>query len=549
VKLNFRQGLNRHQKDVSGNPIFLQRSANGQFVDLIVSPDPTTITFAHRASTYVVDELRTVQNAWGPLVGAGTKYLFWDLNLLTGTLTRGLTFFPPLYTSASPTSPSADQYWFDTVENVGRVWNGKKWVESLRVFAGYVTSNAIIHPAPIGSEAGLIGNIEAGYIVLDSLGSPLRQSNGSFVTTTTWLNVVNLGTTVTRLEESIISGMAAEELPKYSFVQLRKGRRLVLARSTDYTSRISGIVTTDLYEGEISSVISDGVVKNDNWTFSENQINRPIFCGPTGQVTLTPPQTGVLQQAGFVYDVNSIFLEIKQVVVIDPPEIVVLPPPPPPINAPIANFSAGVVSGIAPLSVDFMSTSTGATSLEWDFTNDGYVDSTSLAPTYVFATPGMYTVRLRAINTFGQDDEIKTNFVTVTAPITGPTFTNLRMVFASAPQILAGQSFSLQVIVTNDGLLNATNVQRFIKLRSNNGSAITITSAPLGSTITTHGPITQIALPLFNIASGGMSAVANIIAVGASNISAIQIEGSVSSPETDSTPEDNKANLTITVRP
>jgi PKD repeat protein len=187
--------------------------------------------------------------------------------------------------------------------------------------------------------------------------------------------------------------------------------------------------------------------------------------------------------------------------------------------------------------------------LEWDFTNDGYVDNTDLSPTYVFATPGLYTVRLRAINSFGQDDEIKTNYITVTAPITGPTFTNLGLMFVAPPQILAGESVNLQVIVSNDGLLNATNVQRFIKLRSNNGSAITINSAPLGSTITTFGPITQVMLPLVNITSGGLPAVANIVATGAGNIRAIQIEGIVLSPETDSTPEDNKANLTITVRP
>lgn len=87
--------------------------------------------------------------------------------------------------------------------------------------------------------------------------------------------------------------------------------------------------------------------------------------------------------------------------------------PPPPI--PDADFSASVTSGTAPLVVDFTDLSTNVpTEWEWDFENDGTPDSTEQNPTHVFATPGVYTVKLTATNEHGSADEVKTNFITVT---------------------------------------------------------------------------------------------------------------------------------------
>jgi PKD repeat protein len=549
MKLNFRQGIVKHQTDVNGNPIFLQRSAaSGQFIDLIVSPDSTMLAFAHRTSTYIVEELKTITNAWGPLEGAGIKYLFWDVSLLSGALTRGLTLEPPLYSSGAPPTPSPDQYWFNTIENVGRVWNGTKWVEKLRIFAGYITSNAIIHPAPVGSEAGLIGDFEGGHIMLDSLGSPLRQSNGLFVTTTTWLNVINLGATTARLEEAIMSGMAAEELPKYSMVQLRRGRQLLLARSSDITSRVSGMVTSDMYEGEVDTVISVGVVKNSEWSYSDADINRVLFCGTTGQVTLLPPTQGVLQQIGFVYDTDAIFLDIKPVIVLDNPFNTVAMPEPQPISVPIANFTVSETSGIAPFVVEFIDTSVDGTAREWDFTNDGIIDAVTKTASYTYSIPGIYTVRMRSTNTFGQDSEIKSNIITVLNSAADPVSVNLGLSFGAPNQVISGETFSFQVITSNDGASSATSVSRIVNLRSDDGTAVTISSSPLGSSIDIQGVLTVVTLPLVNIMSGG-SIVSVLQAFGESSARSIQLNGTVTSPEVDSTMVDNTANLTITVSP
>ena len=92
---------------------------------------------------------------------------------------------------------------------------------------------------------------------------------------------------------------------------------------------------------------------------------------------------------------------------------------------PVANFTATPTSGLAPLNVQFTDQSTGTvTGWAWDFNNDGIIDSTLQNPTYTYNTPGNYTVKLTVTNTKGTDDEIKTNYITVTTPSSNMLTTN-----------------------------------------------------------------------------------------------------------------------------
>jgi PKD repeat protein len=549
MKLDFRQGVVRYQSDATGNPTFLQRSTGtGQFVDLIVSPTPCVLAFAHGDANYIIEELKTIQQAWGPITTPATRYLYWDVNLLTGILTRGMTMLPPIYGASAPVTPQLDQCWFDTNVNIFRVYTAQGWAERIRLFAGTVTSAAIIKPSKIGSQAGLTGDCDGGNIVLDSFHKPLRESNGRFVTSVSNLSATNLGTVTSRLESTVVTVMANEEIPKNSLVQFHDGLKVVLARSTDLSTRIAGLIVEDLYEGDLAKLFTSGLVRSSDWAWPSDKINRPLFCGPTGQVTLSPPQQGVLQQIGFVQDAQSIFLNIKQVLVLDNPEDLIPPPPPPPLTLPIANFVATPTSGYAPLTVTFTSTAADAVSTEWDVMNDGYIDGTDTTFTYTYATPGTYTVRQRAINSFGYDEEIKVGYVVVTSPTGGATFTNLGIRFGVPVQVTGGQVFSFQVIVSNDGFANATNVVRTLKLRANNGSQVTVTLAPSGSTTSYANNRSTVTLPLVNILSSATSVI-TMQAIADANVTSIQLEGTVSSPETDGVPGDNSATVTIGVRP
>ena len=551
MRLSFRQGIARYQTDASSNPIFLQRSSGGgNFVDLIVSPDPTMIAFAHRDSNYLVEELKSVINAWGPIT-TQTTYLFWDINLLTGAITRGITLFPPMYTGTPTSSPVIDQHWYDTTENVMRVWSGIKWVEKIRVFSGYVTSGAILHPYRIGSQAGIIGDFDGGNIILDSYNKPLRQSNGTFVTSSTDLIISNNSAKKVKFETEVLNGMATEPIPKFTFVQMRAGRQIVTGRSTDYMSRVAGIVTEDLDFNEVGYVVSGGLIRNEQWNFPANKINRPVFCGLNGQVTVTPPQSGVCQICGFVYDKDAIYVNIMAPIILDDTFSDATPAlPPPPLN-PIADFFSTTTSGEAPFTTTFTSTSLGSpTTFEWDFTNDGVVDATGPTAAYVFQTAGSYNVRLRAINAFGRDDEIKNSYIVVSRAQGSVGLTNLGIRLGGPSQVLRNETFQFSITVNNDGRLSATNVARQLVIPNLNGDQILVSALPPGATSYRDGTRLIIDLPIISILPMGATYGPMMLSVIAPAMSGkLTIAAFVTSPEIDATIGDNNESLEVQVRP
>ncbi len=84
---------------------------------------------------------------------------------------------------------------------------------------------------------------------------------------------------------------------------------------------------------------------------------------------------------------------------------------------PTAGFVASPTSGEVPLTVNFTNQSSGATSYLWNFGDTQ--TSTAVNPAHTYTQAGTYTVTLTATNACGSDDEVKTNYITVTctAPI------------------------------------------------------------------------------------------------------------------------------------
>ncbi|HRQ38218.1 MAG TPA: PKD domain-containing protein [Chloroflexota bacterium] len=83
---------------------------------------------------------------------------------------------------------------------------------------------------------------------------------------------------------------------------------------------------------------------------------------------------------------------------------------------PTASFTGAPRIGLAPLTVTFNNSSTLADSYLWDY-GDGST-STNSAPThsYVYDTPGVYTVRLTAFNAYGSNTLTRNNYVQVYDP-------------------------------------------------------------------------------------------------------------------------------------
>ncbi len=82
-------------------------------------------------------------------------------------------------------------------------------------------------------------------------------------------------------------------------------------------------------------------------------------------------------------------------------------------TAPIAEFTADVTSGVAPLKVNFTDASSYVpTSWYWTF-GDG-TTSTSQSPSHTYSTAGQMTVVLTVANAVGSDSETKTSYIEVT---------------------------------------------------------------------------------------------------------------------------------------
>ena len=85
----------------------------------------------------------------------------------------------------------------------------------------------------------------------------------------------------------------------------------------------------------------------------------------------------------------------------------------PPLEAPVAAFSGAPTTGTAPLSVSFSDASTGTSPFTYAWTFGDSWTSTEQNPTHVYTDAVTYTVLLTVTGPGGSDDEIKTDYITV----------------------------------------------------------------------------------------------------------------------------------------
>ncbi len=90
------------------------------------------------------------------------------------------------------------------------------------------------------------------------------------------------------------------------------------------------------------------------------------------------------------------------------------------VAPPVAEFSASSTSICAGESISFSDLSTnGPTGWTWNF-GGGASNTTQQNPTVTFNSPGTYTVTLTASNSGGNDNEVKTSYITVNAIPSAP---------------------------------------------------------------------------------------------------------------------------------
>lgn len=126
----------------------------------------------------------------------------------------------------------------------------------------------------------------------------------------------------------------------------------------------------------------------------------------------------------------------------------VTPPP-----GPVAEFTADVTSVLVGAVVTFdSSASTGTpTAWNWDLNGDGTVDSVDEHPTYVYLTPGTYTVSLTVINATSVDTKVRTDYIVVASGSSAPPSAPPSVAPCSNPPNVIGQTPG----VAQDNLRNA----------------------------------------------------------------------------------------------
>lgn len=320
MRINFRQGI------VIAPPGFLQ--LNGTTVDLVVAPPAyTAVAFADGPTDYLHTERTPVTSAWtGPFTpGSQDYWLFWDLNTITGLRTFGHTLLAPVEGPIAPVSPAVDQHWFDTVNNVMKVFSGNgRWIKKIRVFAAKLENGSVLisvgqlNPAYEGSQISTLTATPtmAGPILYDINGDAIKRDGPLFFTTEDVVVTGAASAGQLKLAAINIEAVAVANIPAYSIVHFVDFNKITLATNITTTNGAYGMIDVDVTTGEVVNVAMEGLITNPTWDWTTAGVNAPLYVSLTGVLTPTPPPNPVV--VATVVDINTILLRSAITVVAAP---------------------------------------------------------------------------------------------------------------------------------------------------------------------------------------------------------------------------------------
>lgn len=290
MKVPFRQGIVSYQTDASSSMQFLVSGPGG--VTLYVSPTPTIVTFAHGNANYLFTESRTIENAWAGDFANKDSWLYWDLNIKTGVRTFGSTVRAPIAAPSAPSNPVMGQHWFDTVSTTMYEWVGA-WNPVIRVFAAKYKGGSTFEsmstvPTSLSFSGSQVSNtkvVNAGAIMYDAAGQPLKSGNTFYTTADAFVTGVPTNSSV-RLESVLVDGIADEAVPAYSVVYFSEFNALKLANPYSAATKVVGIVPVDAYRGMNVQVSTNGIVVNPAWAWTA--VNKLVYVNATGTVVDAP---------------------------------------------------------------------------------------------------------------------------------------------------------------------------------------------------------------------------------------------------------------------
>ena len=286
------------------------------------------VIFAHGRATYLIEESGTTNSAWvGPFSSSQSYWLYWDLSTETGLLSRGVTTVEPTFGEELPVSPVYDQHFFDKTDNYMKVWNGGRWVQKIRVFAGSI-QHGVLSIIGTGSQVDIYGPITANVIRFDTLLTPIRRElddgNFEFLTVTGDTAIDTGQISNLKVGLSDLSLIASTDIPKNYAVILNDDGELSIASFDNIEKEAIGITEVDVIAGDKRQIITSGYVQNRGWSFSEPPLT-PIYVGVNGELTTTIPQFSSIQKMGYVVSPDTVFIKVS-------PQIIILGTPTPTVT-------------------------------------------------------------------------------------------------------------------------------------------------------------------------------------------------------------------------
>jgi len=190
--------------------------------------------------------------------------------------------------------------------------------------------------------------------------------------------------------------------------------------------RVAGLYTLPVqFSGQTSSTNAPNIYfawdfQNDGVLDAQGfGVNAPNYLYTTGLYSVLLFTSNLVGESAFYFRTNFITVNARGVA---------------------ADFSANVLTGAAPLSVQFSDKSLYTPQFwRWDFNHDGGIDSSARNPLYTFATAGVYSVRLTVSNNFGagsgasHDVLTRTNYIQVYPNVIAAFTVNKTRVFTNEP--------------------------------------------------------------------------------------------------------------------
>ena len=151
--------------------------------------------------------------------------------------------------------------------------------------------------------------------------------------------------------------------------------------------------------------ISDITGTSYQWNFNSAPLNSPDFAGETSvELDWNVPVSG--DYVG-IFNCDATGKTLSRNIIVT--------------ESILANFEATPLAGITPLNVQFTDLSIGEIiAWQWDFDNNGTIDSEEQNPEWIYNEPGIYSVSLTVSDGTNEDTETKTDYIVVEEQVEQP---------------------------------------------------------------------------------------------------------------------------------